>query len=311
MKIVATTGASDLATVYVAEVSGGRLIECVESVQPPLSREDKWVLIVSTLAGCPVRCRFCDAGGFYAGKLSREDILAQIDYLVDRRYPDRRVPARKFKIQFARMGEPAFNRDVVRVLAELPTRYHAPGLLPSVSTVAPRGTERFFAELLAVKTELYRESFQLQFSIHTTDPAVRNRLIPVAKWDLPEIAEYGSLFFTPGGKKISLNFAVGDELPIDAGIVRRNFDPALFVIKITPVNPTYAARRHHLCSAVPPDRDNCPVINRLEDAGFQVILSVGEPEENRIGSNCGQHIVNYLNSDRELEHSYTYPLQTG
>lgn len=311
MKITATTGESDLATVYVAELADGKLIEFVESVQPPLSREDKWVLIVSTLAGCPVRCRFCDAGGFYAGRLAREDILAQIDYLVDRRYPDRRVPARKFKIQFARMGEPALNREVVRVLEELPTRYHAPGLLPSVSTVAPRGTEQFFTELLAVKTELYRESFQLQFSIHTTDPEARDRLIPVAKWDFPTIAEYGARFFTAGGKKISLNFAVGNELPIDVGIVRRYFDPGLFVVKITPVNPTAAARRHRLCLPVLPGRENCPVINRLEDAGYQVILSIGEQEENRIGSNCGQHVLNYLKSNRELEHSYTYPLRTG
>jgi 23S rRNA (adenine2503-C2)-methyltransferase len=309
MKIKATTGNSDLATVYIAEVGDGRIIEFVESVQPPYSREEKWVLIVSTLAGCPVGCRMCDAGDFYRGKLTREDILAQIDYLVDRRYPDRQVPAQKFKIQFARMGDPAFNRDVLAVLEELPSRYDAPGLVPSLSTIAPCGTDRFFAELLTIKTEYYNESFQLQFSIHTTDKKTRDWLMPVKKWSFAAMADYGDRFCATGGKKISLNFAIGNGLPINSEVLLGYFDPQKFLIKITPVNPTYTAQQHNLCSGAPPSRKNCPAINELGEAGYDVILSIGELEENRIGSNCGQYITNYLKTDMRLQQSYTHALK--
>ena len=65
MKILAKTGTEDVAIVYIAEMDNGRLVEFVESVQPPIPREKKWVLIVSTLYGCPVGCRFCDAGEYY------------------------------------------------------------------------------------------------------------------------------------------------------------------------------------------------------------------------------------------------------
>ena len=81
MRIVAKTGREDIAVVYVAELENGKYIEFAESLQPPFPREKKWVLTISTLYGCPVGCRFCDAGSFYQGKLSTHQILSQIDYL--------------------------------------------------------------------------------------------------------------------------------------------------------------------------------------------------------------------------------------
>ncbi|HEX05178.1 MAG TPA: radical SAM protein, partial [Bacteroidetes bacterium] len=154
MKIVARTGVPELAMVYIAEDEQGRRLEFAESVEPPYPRDEKWVNIISTLWGCPIQCRFCDAGLQYKGKVSADTMLAQLDALVDVRYPDKRIPCVKWKIQFARMGEPAFNRDVVTVLRQLPERYSAPGLLPSVSTVGPKGCKKFFNELLLVKREL-------------------------------------------------------------------------------------------------------------------------------------------------------------
>src|SRR4030042_1207103 len=68
MEVVYKTGSSDLATVYVARSESGHLLEFVESRQPPLTRDQKWVLIISTLYGCPVNCIICDAGGNYKGR---------------------------------------------------------------------------------------------------------------------------------------------------------------------------------------------------------------------------------------------------
>lgn len=311
MRIVASTGREDIAVVYIGEVDDGKFVECVEATHPPFPREEKWVLLVSTLFGCPVGCSMCDAGGFYEGKPTAEEMFAQIDFLVRKRYPSGRVPSRQFKIQFARMGEPSLNPAVLDVLAELPGRYHAPGLMPSLSTVAPKGAVQFFERLLEVKHEKYGDGkFQFQFSLHTTDAALRDRLIPVEKLNFAALARYGERFYESGDRKIGLNFALARDAPVDPRVLIEHFAPEKFLIKITPLNPTYRAAEHSLSSYVDPSRpdDDAPVVDALRSAGYEVIVSVGEVEENFIGSNCGQYLRARLRAGRDLGGGYTYPV---
>jgi 23S rRNA (adenine2503-C2)-methyltransferase len=312
MKILASAGREDVAMVYVVDLRDGHLVECVESVQPPIPREEKWVLLVSTMFGCPVGCMMCDAGGHYRGKPTKEEIFSQIDYLVGKRYPDRNITAAQFKIQFARMGEPSLNPSVLEVLDELPDRYNAPGLMPSISTVAPKGTEAFFEKLLKIKNEKYSDGqFQFQFSIHTTDNQLRDQLIPVKKWGFSEMAEYGKRFYRAGDRKVSLNFALAQDVPVDPEILLKYFDPDRFLIKITPLNPTYRANENRLTTYIDPYNENkvYSVVKALEETGYQVIVSIGEVEENYIGSNCGQYIKGHLSSSGPLNDGYTYDLQ--
>jgi len=299
LEIISKTGNDNIATVYTAKTKGNKYLEFVESVQPPLPREDKWVLIVSTLFGCPVGCLMCDAGGFFQGKLSKEEILAQIDHLVVSRFPDKNIACAKFKIQFARMGEPALNPAVLDVLEELPVRYKCSGLLPSFSTIAPYGCEDFFTRLCAIKNQLYANgNFQMQFSIHTTDQQLRAKLIPVKKWNFARIAAYGAKFYEARDKKITLNFALAKNSPICIEELKKYFDPSIFIIKITPVNPTINSASNNIESyfvtgAAEEDTDR--LVEQLRGAGYEVILSIGELEENQIGSNCGQYIRKYIN----------------
>ena len=210
MKVMYRCGKDSLAVVYLADFGDGRYLEFVEAVEPPKPRGEKWVIIISTMFGCPVGCAFCDAGGDYRGRCSEEEVFEQIDYLVRLRFPELEVGAEKFKLQFARMGEPALNPAVLSVLRELPRRYFAPGLMPALSTIAPRGSEEFFEELLRINHEIYGGRFQLQFSLHTTDATLRDRLIPAKKMDFRWIADYGRRFFVPGGRKVTLNFALAE-----------------------------------------------------------------------------------------------------
>lgn len=312
MKIVAKTGNSDLATVYMADMGEGRLIEFVEACQPPYGREERWVLMVSMLFGCPVKCLFCDAGGGYRGKLSAEEILKQIDYMVSEWFPDGRVTASKFKIQFARMGEPALNPAVLDVLEVLPQRYGNPNLMPSISTIAPLGTDAFFERLIEVKDRLYSGGrFQFQYSIHTTDTALRDKLIPVRKWDFARMAAYGERFHKPGDRKITLNFALAENSPIQADVLGRYFDPSLYLVKLTPVNPTSRASQNNLDSCIDPARPETgeAVARPLMEAGYEVIVSIGEVEENQIGSNCGQYVLNYLENGVAVKEGYTYQVE--
>ena len=297
------TAESEIARVYVAELQDGSPIEFVESVQPPFSREEKWVLIVSTLKGCPVGCPICDAGGFYRGRLSGEEIFGQIDYLIKSRFPDGAVPVPKLKIQFARMGEPAFNSAVIDVLRELPTRYQIPGLLPSISTVAPHGCDDFFEQLLEVKEELYGEGkFQMQFSLHSTDSAVRRRLVPIKTWSFEKMGQYGDRFFRPGDRKITLNFAPAMGVPLEPAALLPYFSPDRFLVKLTPINPTRKSAEAGLEALIDPeDAATCERVREgFERQGYDTILSIGELSENRIGSNCGMYISRVSQSDTRV-----------
>jgi 23S rRNA (adenine2503-C2)-methyltransferase len=296
MKIIAEYGREELAKVYVAEMRKGRVIECVESLQPPLLRHQKWVLIVSSLFGCPVGCAMCDAGGKYLGRLTADEILQQVQYMVDRRFPNG-VETQKFKIQFARMGEPSLNPAVLDAMVRLFHRYGSCHLHIALSTIAPAlsSTSVFLKELALIKERCFSNgTFQLQFSIHTTDLLQRKKLIPMPTWGFEQIADYGRFFVRPerGDRKISLNFATIEGYRIDPALIRSYFDPAYFLIKLTPLNPTINAHQAGLRSVIDPatPQSAALLVDAFRDQGFDVILNIGEPAENQIGSNCGQFV---------------------
>ncbi|MBU2651889.1 MAG: radical SAM protein [Bacteroidetes bacterium] len=307
MNIIAKTPESSIARVYVAEDEAGRKFEFVESTQPPLTIQDKWVLILSTLYGCPVGCTFCDAGGQYKGRIGLDGLRFQVDTLVKERWQDGLIDTGKFKIQFARMGEPSFNPHVLEFLEEIPTRYLYRSFIPSLSTIGAAGTEGFFTKLLSIKKRLYDRDFQLQFSIHTLDEAQRDLMIPVKKMGFREIVDYADRFYSPEGKKITLNFALAEGSLINAETMLKHFDPNLFLIKITPVNPTFKAIENNVSSLVTKDRLDISIVQELREAGYEVILSIGEWEENRIGSNCGQYIQSM--EQGRLENAYCYEIK--
>jgi 23S rRNA (adenine2503-C2)-methyltransferase len=314
VNIIGTAGNKDIAKVYIAEFGPGEWVEFVEALAPPKLRRDKWVLLVSTLFGCPVECAMCDAGGFYHGKVSKEGILAQIDHMVRGHYPDGVIPCRQFKIQFSRMGEPAFNPAVLDVLEELPAIYNAPGLVPSLSTIAPQGVDGFLERLTRIKDRHYPDgNFQFQFSVHTTDPEVRRQIVPVKTWDFPRMAEFGESYYREGDRKITLNFPLAKDSPLEPEALIKHFSPEKFLIKITPINPTYKAVDSGMDSYIDTKAGNgrYGVIEELRGAGYRVILSIGELEENLIGSNCGQYVLKHLSDARKMSDGYTYQVEGG
>ncbi len=294
MEIIHKTGNPDLATVYVAKLNDDSCIEFVESLQPPYNIEEKWVLIISTLKGCPVDCAICDAGGNYKGKLTEDELLWQIDYLVNQKFPDKKIPSKKFKIQFARMGDPAFNPNVISVLKKLPDIYPGANIIPSISTIAPGGTDNFFEELIEVKNKFYPHGkFQMQFSVHCSDQILKQELIPFKTWDFKKISTYGHRFYAKGDRKITLNFATPNGYPLEPDVLREYFNPEIFIIKLTPVNPSHKSCKKKLSSLIDTREQNPlnhKIVQGFKDKSYDVILSIGELEENQIGSNCGLYI---------------------
>ena len=98
------------------------------------------------------------------------------------------------------------------------------------------------------------------------------------------------MFYRKKTRKITLNFALSPESIIDPSVLKKFFDPKIFLIKITPVNPTLSAIENGIHSFIYKDIENSKIVSSLRNADYEVILSIGELEENKIGSNCGQFI---------------------
>lgn len=284
-----------LATLYLAQLgdSPERLAEFVDTREPGVPVSEKWVMMISTQFGCPVGCRMCDAGAMpYLGNLSAEEILSQVRRVVaENPFQDiARHP--KVKIHFARMGEPSLNPAVLKALRLLAREYPSRGIMPSLSTVAPKSpaVEPFFKELLEIKNELYGGGrFQLQFSLHSLDEDKRREIVPIKKWSLEEVAAYGEEFFRPGDRKVTLNFAPAAGEVLDCGKLSALFSPEKFFIKVTPINPTATADRTGITNAwvdAPEPIRDCA--ERLRSMGFEALLSPSLPEEIQAETSCGQ-----------------------
>lgn len=267
--------------------------EFIDAVDPGTPRSSKWVIMVSTQFGCAVGCRMCDAGASgYRGNLTQKELDFQIQTVLSRHpeIPWASVP--KIKVHFARMGEPSFNPAVLDCLEDLGKRADLPGLMPSISSVAPECavSRNFFTRLLEVKNRLFSVGrFQLQFSIHSTDSEARAALIPIRKWSFDQIAEFGARWHRSGDRLITLNFALAEDMPCDPDVVKEYFSPQQFLVKFTPIHPTQRAARNHLTWSwyEPPPRIS-ELKNAFEERDFQVIVNPPWPEEVGGEVSCGQ-----------------------
>jgi 23S rRNA (adenine2503-C2)-methyltransferase len=122
------------------------------------------------------------------------------------------------------------------------------------------------------------------------------------------MADFGKRYYRDGDRKVTLNFALAEDSPVDPDVLLEYFDPERFLIKVTPLNPTYQAVATGLRSYIDPDKgiEKYPALQAIGEAGYQLIISVGELEENRIGSNCGQYVQKHLLEKGGLAAGYTY-----
>lgn len=290
LEIISTTGSPDVAEIFVARTRPGSdtsLIEFVDGLDWRHPRESKWIINVSTQFGCPVGCSFCDAAHRYFGNLTAAEMLAQVGAVLAR-HPGLAANCKKLKVHFARMGEPALNDEVLRTLARLPAFARAPGLWACVATTAPAGREDWFNILLGLKEYHFHGRFQLQFSLNTTDENFRRTVTPISLKPFSWINDYATRFHSPGERRVVLNFALAESTPFDMRVLKDTFDPTHTAVKLTPMNPTDEGRAAGIRTLSPRALEARAMEARA--AGFDTIISVGDPREDEIGSNCGQSV---------------------
>lgn len=241
------------------------------------------VICCSTQSGCPVGCRFCGAGDAFVRSLTTDEIVSQPDHLlslVDCPPND----MGRLQIMFMSMGEPLLNlKALIPALHQLYEKYPKAALL--ISTSAPKVGRWDWINLLHVSQKI--PTIGLQFSVHESIDAARNKLIPFkAKMDLTEIVEAGCQWATMTGRKPYFNYCAhdGNETDGDADRIRALFDPAVFCATVSVV----CERSEGLPATNQHQRDLATSFaNRLLERGYDT--RVFDPAgQDTIGGGCGQ-----------------------
>lgn len=197
------------------------------------NRHERWMIGVSCMSGCPVRCKFCATGKIKKIKLlSAEEIVSQVDFILEKNPTWNPRDAKEFKINFTRMGEPFLNIEAIKkAIAILTDRF--PNIHCYLSTVGIKDADYSWI----------KDNVTLQISLHSLDEERRDALIPYGK--KVSIHELGEIR-TDSNLKTTLNMTLVDEADFDIEQLKRNFDPSAFFVKLSPINKNAVSEENHL-----------------------------------------------------------------
>lgn len=236
--------------VYALRTADGYLIETTDTFLPAYtkdavsqrqnilrdsetgSRSDRWMIGVSTMSGCPVRCKFCATGKMKKWRnLTATEIVEQVEHILSSRKEDFR-DAFEHKINYTRMGEPFLNIEAVKeAIRRIDEQY--PGTHHYVSTIGIAGSD--FSWI--------KGNITLQISVHSLRDGKRDWLIPFAnKMTLEELGQIR----TESNLKTTANMTLIEESDFDIKELKRIFDKDRFFIKLSPINPNAVSEANKL-----------------------------------------------------------------
>lgn len=188
-------------------------------------RSERWMVGVSVMSGCPVRCKFCATAKLKKYRnLTAEEIVSQVLFIINKNPDFDPKNSKEFKINYTRMGEPFLNIEEIKkailMINELiPNTHHY------ISTIGIKNADYSWI----------KNNVTLQVSLHSLDEEKRNWLIPYKnKVTIPELGQIR----TDSNLKTTVNMTLVDEDDFDIDILKANFDKEKFFIKLSPVNPS-------------------------------------------------------------------------
>jgi len=242
-------------SVYCLELEDGMLIETTDTFLPFYtkdaigkhqnflnnknvgSRLERYLVGVSVMSGCPVRCKFCATGQMKKWRnLTSKEIVDQVMFVIEKNPQFNPLDSQEFKINYTRCGEPFLNIEAVKeaitvISAKYPNTHHY------VSTIGIEGADYSWI----------KNNVTLQISLHSLDETHRNWLIPFNK--KVSVSELGKIR-TMSNLKTTLNLTLVNEGDFDIEKIKSYFDKDKFFIKLSPINPNVTSDKNHLGSGV-------------------------------------------------------------
>ena len=255
---------------------------------------EKWVVTISTQYGCSMGCTFCDVPKVGPGRnATYNDLIKQV---LQAMYIHPEIEGgKRLNVHFARMGEPTWNPNVLDAAKwmkeHLDTEFN---VHPVVSTMMPKKNEwlrTFIHTWMRIKNRLYRGNAGLQISVNSTSEDERSAMFNNNALTLHEIEKIMS-GVVPGGRKITLNFAVAG-FEIDPDELLKYFSPDDYIIKLTPMHKTHTAIDNGLKTSGDyteyyPYKEH---EKALVSAGYDVLVFIASEEEDDGRITCGNAIL--------------------
>lgn len=243
--------------------------------------EERTVLCISTMCGCPMGCRFCGTGDYFVRSLSAEEIVGQATYILETQIEGvNPKDIKKLQIMVMSMGEPALNKALEQAFEVLYAKYPNAALL--ISSSGPKVNYSWIREM----SERI-PTVGLQFSIHESTDEARDKLIPFEKkMNLAEIAAEGTRWWIATGRKPYFNYCAheNNNSNDDVNRIFALFNPNIWEATVSVI----CERDAHAQAKNDHQRDLAIEFgNKLVAMGYNV--RVFDPAgQDTIGGGCGQ-----------------------
>ena len=197
------------------------------------SRKERWIIGVSCMSGCPVRCGFCATGQLKKyRKLTADEIVGQVEFIINKNKETNPLDSQEFKINYTRMGEPFLNiEEVKKAISIINKKY--PNTHHYISTIGVKGSDFSFI----------KDNITLQISLHSFDDDRRNDLIPFS--NKLTIKELGQIR-TQSKLKTTINLTLVDETDFNMDKLKEYFDKDYFFVKLSPINVNEVSEKNHM-----------------------------------------------------------------
>ena len=187
------------------------------------SRKDRFLIGVSCMSGCNVRCKFCATSKLKKCRsLTTKEMVDQVLFVLNENKEFSPSESQEFKINWTRMGEPCLNINNVRKAMDFISNLY-PNTHHYISTIGIKGSDFSWIQ----------GNITLQISLHSLDEKRRDELIPYKnKMTIKELGEIR----TNSNLKTTVNMTLVDEQDFDIETLKKYFDPKHFFIKLSPIN---------------------------------------------------------------------------
>jgi len=241
-------------SVYCIELEDGMLIETTDTFLPYYTKDaigrkqnilnnyelsdrtERWMIGVSVMSGCPVRCKFCATGQMKSWRnLTCNEIVRQVEFIISQNNINP-LDSKEFKINYTRMGEPFLNINEVKLAIEILSAKY-PNTHHYISTIGINNSD--FSWI--------KGNITLQLSLHSLDEKHRDWLIPFKnKMSIDKLGQIR----TESNLKTTINLTLVEDNDFDIEKIKQYFDKDKFFIKISPINPNITSEKNGLGNGV-------------------------------------------------------------